>query len=87
AHACSCRSLTKSKQSLTTMEKSSPLTPKSQPRWGHYPILPSQDRTFLRYAMSGGLKLGAKLLDRFFHRWGQVSPPVNNATHRFFDGS
>ena len=23
------------------MEKSSPLTPKSQPRWGHYPILPS----------------------------------------------
>ena len=29
------------KQSLTTMEKSSPLTPKSQPRWGHYPILPS----------------------------------------------
>ena len=41
AHACSCRSLTKSKQSLTTMEKSSPLTPKSQPRWGHYPILPS----------------------------------------------
>ena len=24
-----------------TMEKSSPLTPKSQPRWGHYPILPS----------------------------------------------
>ncbi len=38
AFACS---LTKSKQSLTTMEKSSPLTPKSQPRWGHYPILPS----------------------------------------------
>ena len=34
AHACFCRSLTKSKQSLTTMEKSSPLTPKSQPRWG-----------------------------------------------------
>ena len=26
---------------ITTMEKSSPLTPKSQPRWGHYPILPS----------------------------------------------
>ena len=41
AHACFCRSLTASKQSLTTMEKSSPLTPKSQPRWGHYPILPS----------------------------------------------
>ena len=38
---CSCRSLTASKQSLRTMEKSSPLTPKSQPRWGHYPILPS----------------------------------------------
>ena len=29
AHACFCRSLTASKQSLTTMEKSSPLTPKS----------------------------------------------------------
>ena len=41
AHACSCRSLTASKQSLTTMEKSSPLTPKSQPRWGRSPILPS----------------------------------------------
>jgi hypothetical protein len=32
-------------------------------------------------------KLGAKLLDRFFHRRRQVSPPVNNLTHRFFDGS
>ncbi len=32
-------------------------------------------------------KLGAKLLNRFFHRHRQVSPPVNNLTHRFFDGS
>ena len=32
-------------------------------------------------------KLGAKLLNRFFHRRRQVSPPVNNVTHRFFDGS
>src|SRR5262249_47629938 len=31
-------------------------------------------------------KLGAKLLDRFFHRRRQVAPPVNGATHRFFDG-
>jgi hypothetical protein len=31
--------------------------------------------------------LGAKLLDRFSHRRRQVSPPVNNLTHRFFDGS
>ena len=31
--------------------------------------------------------LGAKLLDRFFHRRRQVSPPVNRLTHRFFDGS
>jgi hypothetical protein len=30
---------------------------------------------------------GAKLLNRFFHRRRQVSPPVNNVTHRFFDGS
>ena len=32
-------------------------------------------------------KLGAKLLDRIFHRWRQVFPAVNNAMHRFFDGS
>src|SRR5262245_42456394 len=32
-------------------------------------------------------KLGPKLLDRFFHRRRQISPPVSNATHRFFDGS
>src|SRR6202049_3264645 len=41
ADACFCRSLTASKQSLTTTEKSSPLTPKSQPRLGRYAILPS----------------------------------------------
>ena len=33
------------------------------------------------------LQLGAKLLNGFFHRCRQVSPPVNNLTHRFFDGS
>src|SRR5215831_3771455 len=32
-------------------------------------------------------KLGAKLLDRPFHRRRQVFPLVNNATQRFFDGS
>src|SRR5262245_26797972 len=32
-------------------------------------------------------KLDTKLLDRFFHWRRQVSPPVNSATHRFFDGS
>ena len=32
-------------------------------------------------------KLDAKLLDRFFHRRRQVAPPVQNLTHRFFDGS
>src|ERR1700750_1135189 len=32
-------------------------------------------------------KLGAKLLDRFFHRRRKISPPTNNLTHRFFDGS
>jgi hypothetical protein len=33
------------------------------------------------------LKLGAELLDRLFHRRRNVSPSVNNAAHRFFDGS
>src|SRR5215469_9531155 len=32
-------------------------------------------------------KSDAKLLDRFFHRRRQVSPPVDDLTHRFFDGS
>ena len=27
----------------------------------------------------------AKLFDRFFHRWGQVSPVVKYLTHLFFD--
>src|SRR5450755_995531 len=41
ARGCFCRSPTASKQSPTTMEKSSPLTSRSQPRWGRYPILPN----------------------------------------------
>src|ERR1700720_531633 len=41
ARACFCRLPTASKQSPTTMEKSSPLTSRSQPRWGRYPILPN----------------------------------------------
>src|SRR5262249_35358945 len=39
------------------------------------------------YGINCRAKLGAKLLNRFFHRRRQVSPPVNSATHRFFDGS
>jgi hypothetical protein len=39
------------------------------------------------YGINCRPKLGAKLLDRFFHWRRQVSPPVNNLTHRFFDGS
>src|SRR5215470_18681686 len=39
------------------------------------------------YGINCRPKLGAKLLDRFFHRRRQVSPPANNLTHRFFDGS
>src|SRR5262245_57805567 len=31
-------------------------------------------------------KLNAKLVDRLIHRCWQVSPPVNSATHCFFDG-
>src|SRR3974377_2187466 len=41
ARACFCRWPTASKQSPTTMEKSSPLTPRSQPLWDRYPILPN----------------------------------------------
>src|SRR5208282_3630366 len=41
ARACFCRLPTVSKQSPTTMEKSSPLRSRSQPRWGRYPILPN----------------------------------------------
>src|ERR1700684_308163 len=41
ARACFCRSPTASKQSLTTMEKSWPLTSRSQPHCGRYPILPN----------------------------------------------
>src|SRR5687768_6802973 len=37
--------------------------------------------------INGRPKLGAKLLDRFLHRHRQISPPVNHAAHRFFDGS
>src|SRR5215831_4482837 len=39
------------------------------------------------YGINCHPKLGTKLLDRFFHRRRQVSPPVNRLTHRFFDGS
>src|SRR6516225_8384450 len=39
------------------------------------------------YGINCRSKLGAKLLDRFFHRRRQVSPPVNSLTHRLFDGS
>src|SRR5262245_9385962 len=39
------------------------------------------------YGINCRPKLGTKLLNRFFHRRRQVSPPVNNLTHRFFDGS
>src|SRR5262245_29764461 len=38
------------------------------------------------YGINCRPKLGTKLLDRFFHRRRQVSPPVNRLTHRFFDG-
>jgi len=41
ANACFRRSPTALKQSLTTAEKSSPLTPKSQPRWARYPTSPN----------------------------------------------
>ena len=39
------------------------------------------------HGINGRPKLDAKLIDRFFHRRRQVSPPINSLTHRFFDGS
>src|SRR5262249_51235161 len=33
-----------------------------------------------------GAKLDAKLLDRVFHWRRQISPPIDNAAHRFFHG-
>jgi len=42
---------------------------------------------FKFYGINRRPKLGAKLLDGFFHRRRQVSPLVNDATHRFFDSS
>src|SRR5580658_373511 len=41
ARACFCRSPTASKQLRTTMERSLPLTSRSQRHWGRYPILPN----------------------------------------------
>src|SRR6516164_39744 len=38
------------------------------------------------YGINCRPKLGTKLLNRFFHRRRQVSPPVNRLTHCFFDG-
>src|SRR5215510_479941 len=32
-------------------------------------------------------RVGRETLDRFFHGWRQVPPPINNVMHRFFDGS
>src|SRR5437763_8678263 len=47
----------------------------------------SVERPFNKfYGINCRPKLKSKLLDRFFHRRGQVPPPVNNLTHRFFDG-
>jgi hypothetical protein len=48
----------------------------------------SVERPFNKfYGINCRLKLGAKLLYRFFHRRRQVSPTVNNLTHRFFNSS
>ena len=39
------------------------------------------------YGINCRPKFDPKLLDRFFHRRWQVSPPANNLMHRFLDGS
>ena len=48
----------------------------------------SGERLFNKfYGINCRPKFDTKLLDRFFHRRRQVSPPVNNLRHRFLDGS
>ena len=39
------------------------------------------------YGVNCRPKFNTKLLDRFFHRWRQVSSPVYGLRHRFLDGS
>jgi hypothetical protein len=39
------------------------------------------------YGVNCRPKFDTKLLDRFFHRRRQVSPPVNSLRQRFLDGS
>src|SRR5215510_5219722 len=39
------------------------------------------------YGINCRPKFDTKLLDRFFHRRWQVSPPANNLRHRFLDSS
>jgi len=47
----------------------------------------SVERPFNKfYGINRRPKLGAKLIDRFFHGRRQVSPPINNLSHRFLDG-
>ena len=48
--------------------------------------LPVECPFYKFYRINCRPKLGAKLLDCFFHRRRQVSPVVNYLTHRFFDG-
>ena len=48
--------------------------------------LPVECPFYKFYGINCRPKLGAKLLDRFFHRRRQVSPVVKYLTHRFFDG-
>ena len=49
--------------------------------------LPVECPFYKFYGINCHPKLDSKLLDRFFHRRRQVSPPVDNLRHRFLDGS
>ena len=50
----------------------------------HLPV----ERSFYEFdGIDCRTKLSAKFFDGFFHRRWQISPPVNDLTHRFFDGA
>src|SRR5262249_39874249 len=52
-------------------------------RFGRRPV----ERPFYEFdGVDGRPELDAKTVNRLIHRRRQCSPPVNGATHRFFDG-
>src|SRR3954447_11621561 len=95
ARRCTTDSELPGRNALTRPATGPPLPPKQThaPRQTSRRTLPAVDFVYWSvecpfdkfYGIDCSAKSGAKLLDRFFHRRRQVSPPVNNLTHCFFD--